>query len=75
MNTTRYAVFTRQRPGDDLVMVGSVNAPSDRLARINAREMYDEEDWAKMLIVDESELIDVQALEEPTAADTEVVSG
>lgn len=73
MNTTSYAVFTRKRPGDDLILAGSVNAPSDRLARINAREMYDEEDWSKMLIVDEDELFDAQALEKPSADPTAVV--
>lgn len=72
MNATRYAVFTRQQPGDDLILAGSVNAPTDRLARINAREIYDEEDWTEMLIVDEDELIDVQAIDEPTAEPAEV---
>jgi 1,2-phenylacetyl-CoA epoxidase PaaB subunit len=73
MNANTYAVFTRQQPGDDLILAGSVNAPSDRLARINAREMYDEEDWSEMLIVEEAQLIDVQALEEPSADPAEVV--
>ncbi|MFW5918145.1 MAG: phenylacetic acid degradation PaaB family protein [Haloferacaceae archaeon] len=69
MKTTRYAVFTRQQPGDDLILAGSVNAPNERLARINAREMYDEEDWAQMLIVEEDELIDVQAIESATTGE------
>lgn len=73
MKTTSYAVFTRQRPGDDLVLAGSVNAPSERLARINAREMYDEEDWQDMMIVEEDRLIDVQAIE-PPAAESEVTA-
>lgn len=72
MNATSYAVFTRRRPGDDLVLAGSVNAPSTRLARINAREMYDEEDWTDMMIVDERELIDVQAIGDPTTGAEEV---
>lgn len=72
MNTTAYAVFTRQRPGDDLIMAGSVNAPNERLARINAREMYDEEDWTDMMIVEQAQLIDVQAIDDPTAEAEEV---
>lgn len=73
MNTTSYAVFTRKQPGDDLILAGSVNAPSDRLARINAREMYDEEDWSKMLIVEENELFEAQTLENPSADPAAVV--
>lgn len=66
MKPTTYAVFTRQRPGDDLILSGSVDAPNIRLARINAREIYDEEDWTDMIIVDEKQMVDVQAIEAPT---------
>lgn len=51
-----YEVFTRQNAGDDLIHAGSVNAPNERLARINAHDMYDEEDWHDMYIVPTTEL-------------------
>lgn len=54
-----YEVFTRTKAGDDLIHAGSVNAPNEKLARINAHDMYDEEDWHDMYIVPTSELVDV----------------
>jgi 1,2-phenylacetyl-CoA epoxidase PaaB subunit len=63
---TSYEVFTRGRAGDDLIHAGSVNAPSDRLARINAHDMYDEEDWHDMFVVPSDAMLRVSP-EELTA--------
>lgn len=65
-----YEVFTRARAGEDLIHAGSVNAPSERLARINAHDMYDEEDWYDMYVVESTEMTAVSPEEfaiRPTA--------
>jgi 1,2-phenylacetyl-CoA epoxidase PaaB subunit len=54
-----YEVLTRINPGDDLIHVGSVEAPSDKLARNYADTTYDEEDWSMMVLVKREDLIRV----------------
>lgn len=54
-----YEVFTRLEPGDDLVHRGSVHAETADLAKSHARSMYDEEDWAQIVVVHESDLHEV----------------
>lgn len=54
-----YEVFTRVNPGDDLKHVGSVEAPSNKLAKNYARTTYDEEDWSYMVLARRDDLIKV----------------
>jgi hypothetical protein len=61
----KYHVFTRINAGDDLMHVGTVQADSDRLARIYAHRTYDEEDWDFIGVVREENLIEVE--EQPIA--------
>ena len=56
----KYHVFTRLNAGDDLMHVGTVQADSDRLARIYAHRTYDEEDWDFIGVVREENLIEVE---------------
>lgn len=56
----KYHVFTRISAGDDLMHVGTVQADSDRLARIYAHRTYDEEDWDFIGVVREENLIEVE---------------
>ncbi|RLM53828.1 phenylacetic acid degradation PaaB family protein [Halobellus sp. Atlit-31R] len=55
----RYHVFTRLKAGDDMIHAGTVQADSDRLARIYAYRTYDEEDWEYMGVVREEHLLEV----------------
>lgn len=68
----KYEVFTRITAGDDLLHVGSVEAPNDRLARIYAHSTYDEEDWDYMAVVRTENLVEVkgEAMERPTLGGT-----
>jgi 1,2-phenylacetyl-CoA epoxidase PaaB subunit len=61
----KYHVFTRIKAGDDMLHVGTVQADTDRLARIYAHRTYDEEDWDYMAVVREEHLVEVN--EEPIA--------
>jgi hypothetical protein len=71
----KYQVFARINPGDDLIDVGNVDAPNDRLAKTYARTTFDEEDWDRMVIVPRDALLEVtdaegkrpDSLEEETA--------
>jgi hypothetical protein len=56
----KYHVFTRIRAGDDLLHVGTVQADTDRLARIYAHRTYDEEDWDYMAVVRDEHLVEVE---------------
>jgi len=56
----KYHVFARVNAGDDLMHVGTVQADSDRLARIYAHRTYDEEDWEFLGVVREENLIEVE---------------
>ncbi|EMA07494.1 hypothetical protein C438_03882 [Haloferax denitrificans ATCC 35960] len=62
----KYHVFTRNRSGDDMIHAGTVQADSDRLARIYAHRTYDEEDWDFMGVVREEDLLEVN--EEPISS-------
>lgn len=72
--TTTYEVFTRQNAGDDLIHAGSVQAPNDRLARTNAINMYDEEDWDAMYVVASDELVAVTPGPDSEADAPEVIA-
>lgn len=64
-----YEVLTRIRPGDDLKHIGSVEAPSDKLAKNYADTTYDEEDWSYMVLVRREDLIRVTGeSDEPVVA-------
>lgn len=68
-----YEVLTRIRPGDDLIHIGSVNAPSDKLAKNYALTTYDEEDWSYMVVVRRDDLIKVTGGGDETVAAGELV--
>jgi len=55
----KYEVFARIRAGEDLIHVGNVDAPDDRLVKTYARTTFDEEDWDRMVAVPREELIEV----------------
>ncbi|SDI41189.1 hypothetical protein SAMN05192534_14510 [Alteribacillus persepolensis] len=55
-----YVLFTRIKRGDDLTQVGTLRAPSDELAKLYAKQIYDEEDWVEMHVVKKSNLIPVR---------------
>lgn len=61
---TEYLLFTRINRGDDLILVGSLNAESDELARGYALHIYNEEDWVEMQIVPKKSFIPIR-LPEP----------
>lgn len=52
-----YILLTRIKRGDDLVQTGTLRATSDELARVYAKQIYDEEDWVEMQLVKQSDLI------------------
>ena len=54
-----YEVLTRINAGDDLKHIGSVTAPSDKLAKNYADTTYDEEDWSVMVLVEREDLVRV----------------
>lgn len=57
--TEKYHVFTRLNAGDDIIHVGTVQADSDRLAKLYAHETFDEEDWQLMAVVADGNLLEV----------------
>lgn len=59
-----YEVLTRINPGDDLKHIGSVEAPSDKLAKNYADTTYDEEDWSYMVLVRRDDLVKVAGEDE-----------
>lgn len=68
----KYEVFARIRAGEDLLHVGNVDAPDDRLVKTYAKTTFDEEDWDRMVAVPREELIEVtgaQMAESPTVGD------
>ncbi|MFB6297623.1 MAG: phenylacetic acid degradation PaaB family protein [Salinirussus sp.] len=69
----KYEVFGRINPGDDLVNVGHVEAPSDRLARSYARTTFDEEDWDRLVAVRREHLLEATA--EGRMPDTPAATG
>jgi 1,2-phenylacetyl-CoA epoxidase PaaB subunit len=61
MQAHPYEVFARSRRGDPLRHIGVVQAPSDALARLYARWVYDEESWSDVAIVRRDHLLPVTA--------------
>jgi 1,2-phenylacetyl-CoA epoxidase PaaB subunit len=55
-----YEVFARSRRGEPLRHVGCVQAPSDALARLYARWVYDEERWNELAVVRREHLLRVE---------------
>jgi 1,2-phenylacetyl-CoA epoxidase PaaB subunit len=54
----KYEVFARINAGDELIHVGNVDAPSDRLAKVYAYRTFDEEDWDRLAVVRRDNLLD-----------------
>lgn len=54
----KYEVFGRVNAGDDLLGIGYVEAPSDRLAKSYAYAQYDEEDWEDLYAVRREHMLD-----------------
>ncbi|MFB6353098.1 MAG: phenylacetic acid degradation PaaB family protein [Halobacteriales archaeon] len=63
----KYQVFARLGKGDDTTYIGGVEAPNDRLARVYAYEMYDEEDWDYLAVARDEDVIEVDVEDPPTA--------
>ena len=61
-----YRVFARIDKGDDTLDIGGVEAPNDRLARVYAYRMYDEEDWDYLAVVNEDHVLEVDVDDPPT---------
>lgn len=68
-----YEVLTRINPGDDLKHIGSVEAPSDKLARNYADTMYDEENWSYMVLVRRDDLVKVTGSDDEAVSEGELV--
>ena len=56
-----YEVFARRVDGEPLRHIGSVAAPDDMLARVYARNIYDEESWITMYVVPRRAIIPVES--------------
>ncbi|MGM0604163.1 MAG: phenylacetic acid degradation PaaB family protein [Halobacteriota archaeon] len=54
----KYEVFARITAGDELLNVGTVDAPTDRLAKVYAYRTYDEEDWDRLAVVSREHILD-----------------
>jgi 1,2-phenylacetyl-CoA epoxidase PaaB subunit len=63
----KYRVFARINKGDDNVEIGGVEAPNDRLAKVYAYRMYDEEDWDSLAVVNEEAILAVDVEDPPRA--------
>jgi 1,2-phenylacetyl-CoA epoxidase PaaB subunit len=63
-----YEVFARSRRGDALRHIGGVHAPSDALARLYARWVYDEETWLDLAVVRREHLLPVSAVQGDASA-------
>lgn len=61
MPSAAYEVLARSRRGDPLRHIGTLDAPSDDLARAYARWLYDEESWADVAVVRREYLLAVRA--------------
>lgn len=61
MTSAAYEVLARSRRGDPLRHIGTLDAPSDDLARAYARWLYDEESWADVAVVRREYLLAVRA--------------
>jgi len=72
----KYEVLARNRPGDETILVGNVDAPNDRLAKAYARTTFDEEDWDYLAVVPRDDLVEVPEKGQlPDAARTEAPGG
>ncbi|HEY8342762.1 MAG TPA: hypothetical protein VIK75_07170 [Calditerricola sp.] len=60
-----FDVFARVQRGDPLVHIGTVRAPSGRLAAAYANWVYDEEDWAELCVVPRNCVFWVKELGDP----------
>lgn len=58
-----YNVFARINRGDNLILIGEVEAQNDELAKVYATFIYDEEDWAEMCVVRKDQICWVRQLE------------
>ena len=63
MKKRLYEVFARHKREDPLGHIGTVNATTDAFARVYARNTYDEENWAELVVVPRSAIIPVLELE------------
>ncbi len=63
MNKQLYEVFARHKREDPLGHIGTVGATSEVFARVYARNTYDEENWAELVLVPRSAMIPVLDLE------------
>ncbi len=57
----KYEVFARINQGDETLHIGNVTADSDRLARMYARNTFDEEDWDYLAVVRREHILEVKA--------------
>ena len=55
----KYEVLARVKPGEETIVVGTLEAPNDRLAKTYARTTYDEEDWDYLAVVAQEDLVEV----------------
>ena len=55
----KYEVLARVKPGEETMVVGTLEAPNDRLAKTYARTTYDEEDWDYLAVVAQEDLVEV----------------
>lgn len=56
----KYEVFARISAGDDTIHIGSIDAPNDRLAKLYARDTYDEEDWNYFAVVQADDIHEIE---------------
>ena len=63
-----YEVLARSRRGDPLRHIGTLDAPSDDLARAYARWLYDEESWADVAVVRREYVLAVRGAAETSAS-------
>lgn len=61
----KYEVFARVNQGDDTIHIGNVTAKSDRLAKMYAHNTFDEEDWDRLIVVNEENVLEVTGGSQP----------
>ena len=72
----KYEVLARIKPGEETMIVGTLEAPNDRLAKAYARTTYDEEDWDYLAVVAQENLVEVpEKGQVPDAARTDAAGG
>jgi len=55
----KYEVFARIRAGDELIHLGNVDAPNDKLVKTYAKTTFDEENWDRMIAVPREDIVEV----------------